>query len=122
MAAPAFRIDVAPVEGVPGASTLALGGSVTRDDASSVRERLLAWVRTTAATRLVLELSRIERMDTAGAAVLSEAVRVGLDEGRMVLLCSPSDAVLRIFRLAGFEEVLRCCCADPEETHRRLTA
>ena len=54
--------------------------------------------------------------------VLAEAVRVGQDRGQRILLCSPSEPVLRIFRLAGFEEVLQCCCADPAETHRRLTS
>ncbi len=122
MTAPAFSTEVAPIEGMPHASSMALAGRVTLDEASAVRSEILGWLTSTDASRIVMELSNVEKMDTSGAAVLAEAIRVGRDRGQSILLCSPSESVLRIFRLAGFEEVLRCCCADPEETHRRLTA
>ena len=122
MTAPAFRAEVAPIEGMPHASSMALAGRVTLDEASAVRSEILGWLTSTDASRIVMELSNVEKMDTSGAAVLAEAIRVGQDRGQSILLCSPSESVLRIFRLAGFEEVLRCCCADPEETHRRLTS
>jgi anti-anti-sigma factor len=122
MTAPAFRAEVAPIEGLPFASTMALTGRVTLDEASAARSEILAWLESTDATRIVMELSSVEKMDTSGAAVLAEAIRVGRDRGQRILLCSPSESVLQIFRLAGFEEALRCCCADPEETHRRLTS
>jgi len=122
MTAPAFHAEVAPIEGMPQASTMALAGRVTLDEASAARSEILGWLASTDAERIVMELSRVEKMDTAGAAVLAEAVRVGQDRGQRILLCSPSESVLRIFELAGFKDVLRCCCTDPEETHRRLTA
>ena len=122
MTAPAFRAEVAPIEGMPQATSMALAGRVTLDEATAARSEILGWIRATDASRIVMELSHVEKMDTSGAAVLAEAVRVGRDRGQRVLLCSPSESVLKIFRLAGFEEVLQCCCADPDETHRRLTS
>ncbi len=122
MTAPAFRAEVAPIEGMPQASTMALAGRVTLDEASAARSEILGWLASTDATRIVMELSNVEKMDTSGAAVLVEAIRVARDRGQRILLCCPSESVLQIFRLAGFEEVLRCCCADSEETHRRLTS
>jgi anti-anti-sigma factor len=122
MTAPAFHAEVTPIEGMPQASTMALAGRFTLDEASAARSEILGWLESTEAARIVMELSSVEKMDTAGAAVLAEAVRVGQDRGQRILLCSPSEPVLRIFRLAGFEEVLQCCCADPAETHRRLTS
>jgi anti-anti-sigma factor len=120
MTTPAFRAEVAPIEGMPHASSMALAGRVTLDEASAVRNEILGWLTSTDASRIVMELSNVEKMDTAGAAVLAEAIRVGRDHGQSILLCSPSESVIRIFRLAGFEEVLQCCCSDPAETQRRL--
>ena len=54
------------------------------------------------------------------AAVLVEALMAAKRRGLRLLLCSPSESVLRMFRLAGFEEVLDHCCSTPEETRRRL--
>ena len=122
MTAPAFHAAVKPIEGLPQASTMTLAGRVTLDEASAARDEILGWLASTDAERIVMELSSVEKMDTSGAAVLAEAIRVGQDRGQRILLCSPSESVLKIFQLAGFEEVLQCCCADPEETHRRLTS
>ena len=83
--------------------------------------KIAAEVEETAARRLILELGGIDKMDTAGAAVLAEAMRVGENRGMQVLLCSPSESVLQIFKLAGFADVLDHCCAGWEETRRRLT-
>ena len=120
MATGAFRTEVTPIPDMPEAGTLHLMGRVTYEVASDLRESLLSEMSRLSARTLVLQLSDIEEMDTAGAAVLAEALKLGQSRGMRVLLCSPSEAVLRIFRLAGFEEVLDRCCADPQETLRRL--
>ena len=122
MTAQAFHTAVKSIEGLPQASTMTLAGRVTLDEASAARDEILGWLASTDAEHIVMELSGVEKMDTSGAAVLAEALRVGRDRGLRILLCSPSESVLQIFRLAGFEEVLRSCCADPEETYRRLTS
>ena len=81
MTTPAFHAEVAPIEGMPQASTMALAGRFTLDEASAARSEILGWLESTEAARIVMELSSIEKMDTAGAAVLAEAVRVGQDRG-----------------------------------------
>ena len=122
MGAMAAVSAVQPVPGIPEAGTIHLRGTVTRDEAPALRRSLLAHIAKTPATKMVLELSGVEKMDTAGAAVLAEAIKRALERNLHILLCSPSTSVLNIFRLAGFEEVLSRCCSDPAETHRRLLA
>lgn len=117
-----FRIEVAPVPEVAGAVTLRLGGSVTRRDASSLRKRILAEIRQTEARRVVLSLGGVEHMDTAAAAVLVEAVQIGRRRGLRVLLCSPSESVVRFFRMAGLLDIIDACTASPAETLERLLA
>jgi len=87
-----------------------------------LRKALLDWIRASAQSRLIIELDGVDDMDTSGAAVLVEALVAGRDQGKRVLLCSPSDSVVRLFRLAGFEEALRACCATSAEARRRLGA
>lgn len=120
MQATAFQTEVVPIPDIPDASAIHLSGRVTMDSAPRLRDKIMAEVSATAADKLVLELSGIEKIDTAGAAVLVEALKDGQERGMRVLLCSPSDSVTQIFRLAGFEEVLNYCCSCPEETRQRL--
>lgn len=117
-----FRVEGVGVEGMPEARTVHVGGRVTLAEAPEVRTALLREVGEHGGTKLVLELAGIDRIDTAGAAVLAEALRLGLNRGLRVLLCSPSAAVTNIFRLAGFADVLDHCCADSRETWQRLRA
>jgi len=117
----AFQTEVVPVDAMPEAGTIRLRGRVTMTEAPAVRRVLLDEIGKHDGTKLVLQLSGIEKIDTAGAAVLAEALKVGQDRGLRVLLCSPSRAVLNIFRVAGFEAVLDHCCADPAETWSRLS-
>ena len=105
---------------MPEAGTIHLRGRVTYDEAADVRAALLEELGKQTGTKVVLELGGIEDIDTAGTAVLAEVLKLGLNRGLRVLLCSPSESVMRIFRLAGFEDVLGHCCADPQETWRRL--
>ena len=107
---------------MPEAGTIRLRGRVTHDEAREVRTALLDEMKKQTGSKVVLELGGIENIDTSGAAVLAEVFKAGIDDGKRVLLCSPSESVLRIFRLAGFEDVLNHCCADPQETWRRLQA
>ncbi len=120
MSTAAFQTEVSAIPGIPEASSIRLSGRVTLDGAPDLRDTILAEVSSTSASRLVLELSHIEQMDTAGAAVLVEALKLAQKRGVRVLFCSPSDSVTQIFRLAGFEEVLNYCCSNPEETRQRL--
>jgi len=115
-----FQTEVTTIPEMPEAGTIHVRGRVTRREASRLRSSILAEMTGTAARKVVLELAGVEAMDTAGAAVLAEALKYGISRGQRVLLCSPSESVLRIFKLSGFDDVLNHCCADPQETWRRL--
>jgi anti-anti-sigma factor len=105
---------------MPEAGTLRLRGSITYDEVPELREFILSELSRSTGTKVVLELSGIETMDTTGAALLAEALKFGQNRDLRVLLCSPSESVLRIFRLAGFDDVLQHCCVDPQVTWQRL--
>jgi len=120
MTAPAFQTEIGATVEVPDTRHIRIRGHVTLDESPGLRHDILEELHTTTARRMILELSGIDRMDTSGAAVLAEALKVGQTKGMRVLLCSPSESVLKIFRLAGFEDVLQQCCSSREETRRRL--
>ena len=113
---------ILPIDGVPRAGTIRVAGSITRHEASALRRSLLDALEKTTADKMVLSLDGVDRMDTAGAAVLAEVVKRAIERNIRVLLCSPSEAVMKVFRLAGFGEILSRTCADPTETQRRLLA
>jgi anti-anti-sigma factor len=119
---PAIRTEFRAIPEVRGASEISLRGDVTVDEVPELRRAILDELERSSASKLVIALAGVKRMDTSGAAVLAEALKVGQQRGMRVLLCSPSPAVLQIFRLAGFGEVLRQCCSDPAETRERLLA
>jgi anti-anti-sigma factor len=120
MPTPAVETRVERIADLPDSSQIRIRGRVTLEQAAALRDRLLLELSRTETSRLVLELGEVEAMDTSGAAVLAEVLKAGERRGLRVLLCRPSESVLGIFRLAGFEEVLGKCCASGEETRRRL--
>jgi anti-anti-sigma factor len=107
---------------VPRASAIKIQGRVTVSEVHELRRSILADVATTSSAQLVLDLGGVEQMDTAGAAVLIEAIQLGKKKDLKLLLCSPSESVIRMFQLAGLEDVLDYCCENPQETMRRLLA
>jgi anti-anti-sigma factor len=115
-----FETEVVAVPEIPDASTIRIRGRVRYDHAPELRQVLLEEIGSTPAGSVVLELAEVTDMDTAGAAVLVEALVHGRKRGKRVLLCSPSDSVMQMFRLAGFEEVLDACCPNAVEVQRRL--
>ena len=120
MTAPGFQTEIGTTTEVPDTRHIRIRGHVTLEQSPALRRAILDELRSTTASRMILELGGIDRMDTSGAAVLAEALKVGQTRGMRVLLCSPSESVLQIFRLAGFEEVLEQCCSGWEETRQRL--
>ena len=116
----AFETRLVPVPGVVDASSVVIRGRALLEDATELRRSLLERVDEVKTPRVVLYLGEVEEMDTAGAAVVFEALKHGHDLGQKVLICSASESVVRMFRLAGLEEALRYCTSCPEETHRRL--
>jgi anti-anti-sigma factor len=98
---------------------LSVQGRVTYHNAARLRSIIFAELKNDA-KRLVIELGSVDAMDTAAVAVLVEAIHAGRGQGKEVLLCTPSETVMRIFRLAGLSEVLASCHATPDELRQRL--
>lgn len=102
-------------------ASLALSGVITYVEAPSLRDTLFRMIRKGAAAQLVIELGALERIDTAGVAVLVEGLIVARANGQMMLFCEPSDRVRATFELAGLQEALQSCCKSPREIAARLT-
>lgn len=117
---PAFETRLVPVPGVVDASSVAIRGRAVMEDAPELRRSLLERVGEANTPKVVLYLGDVDEMDTAGAAIVFEALKRGHELGQKVLICSASESVVRMFRLAGLEEALQYCTSCPEETHRRL--
>ena len=120
MSDPRFQTELRDVPELPNVREFHVAGRVTYDEAPAFRTRLLGEVSRSRASVLVVYLGGVEEMDTAGAAVLVESLIQGRKRDLQMLLCSPSESVLRMFRLSGLEDVLNRCCATPDETRRRL--
>ena len=117
-----FETEIRTVAGLEDASTLHVRGRIRYAQAVAFRQAILDWVTRSPASRLIIELDDVEEMDTSGVAVLVESLVFGRDRSKQMLLCSPSESVMRLFRLAGFEEALKACCPSPAEALRRLQA
>jgi anti-anti-sigma factor len=122
MSQPTFETEIRTVTEIDDASTLHVRGRIRYAQAHDLRRAILDWVARSKASRLIIELDEVEEMDTSGVAVLVEALLFGRDRSKQMLLCSPSESVMRLFRLAGFEEALKACCPTPAEALRRLQA
>ena len=120
MQAEAFQTEVVAIPEIPDAMTVRIKGKVRYPDVPALRKRVLGEISSSAADKIVLELGSVQEMDTSGAAVLVEALLAGREQNKRILLCSPSESVLSLFRLAGFEDALKACCPTPQETRRRL--
>lgn len=104
-----LSIDYLP-EAVENTAVLHLRGRVTFREAPELRSRLFDAIGThTAGYRLVIELAEVERIDTAGMAVLVEGLLATREQGPDLFFCTPSDSVHKVFRLAGLEEALERC-------------
>jgi anti-anti-sigma factor len=117
---PTFETEIREVPDLEDASTLSIRGSIRYPQAPALRRSMLDWIDSARAGRLIVELEEVEEMDTSGAAVLVESLLYGRDRSKQMLLCSPSESVLRLFHVAGFEEALKACCPSPAEALRRL--
>ena len=117
-----FATEIRPVPEIEDASMLFVRGRIRYPQAPALRKGILDWIAHTSASRMIIELGEVEEMDTSGAAVLVEALVFGRDRSKQMLLCSPSESVTRLFRLAGFEEALKACCPSPADALRRLRA
>jgi anti-sigma B factor antagonist len=122
--APEVKVKKLPAASVqalklPEVEVLSVQGRVTYHNAAKLRSIIFAELKSEA-RRIVIELGSVDALDTAGVAVLVEAIQAGRKQSKEVLLCTPSETVMRIFHLAGLSEVLASCHATPDELSRSL--
>jgi anti-anti-sigma factor len=101
-------------------ASLALTGRVGYEDATALRAILFEMIRGDAPHHIVVELGALERIDTAGVAVLVEGLIAARATGQEMLLCEPSSTVRATFELAGLQEALRSCCQCPKDVQTRI--
>jgi anti-anti-sigma factor len=99
---------------------LSLEGVVTFREAPELRSRLLEAIEAHPDRNLVVELSKVERFDTAAMAVLLEGLMLTHEQGPEVYLVGATDSVAKVFRLAGFEEALLRCFGCMDDVHQQI--
>lgn len=98
----ALRIRVNETPGEE--ARICLGGVMNRETVPGVRKRLLRAARQDGLKRLAVDFSGVDRMDTAGVAVMVEVLQVVSHRGRVLSLEGLSEEAKRLFRLARLEE------------------
>ena len=101
---------------------LTLEGSVTFREAPELQRRLLQAVEDHPDRNLLVELSRVDRLDTAAMAVLLEVLMQTHETGPEIYLVGANDAVTKVFRLAGFEEALLRCFGCMDDVQQQLAS
>lgn len=120
-----FEIDC-QVEDAGEESVIRVRGDVTYEEAPRLHDVLFDAIENAEVKTLRVDLSGVERMDTAGLAVLVEGIMATRKRQPKLELRSPSDAVEKMFQLAGFVSLMsehsdarfydalrRCCGDDP---------
>lgn len=114
-----FAIDYDPQAGQYTAM-LTLDGTVTFREAPELRRRLLEAIEAHPDRNLVVELSQVDRFDTAAMAVLLEVLIQTHEHGPEVFLVGANDEVTKVFKLAGFEEALMRCFGCMDDVHQQI--
>ncbi|HTX80579.1 MAG TPA: STAS domain-containing protein [Streptosporangiaceae bacterium] len=78
-------------------------GELDISTAPDLRERLLAILSRKTVSRLILDLSKLEFMDSSGVAVLVNTERRARLLGRTVVLVAPQRPVLRVLQICGID-------------------
>lgn len=91
---------------------LTLSGRISYHEASRLRSALFEAIDLD--RPVLVDLGRVETMDTAALAVLVEGLATTEQKGQELLLCTPSASVRRVFHLAGLDGALARCwgCVD----------
>lgn len=96
------------VEGTgKGEARVFLEGELNHDTVPEVRKKLLHAARQEGLNRLAVDLSRVDRIDTAGVAVMVEVLQVVTRNGRTLLVEGLAEELKRLFRLARLDEAFR---------------
>jgi ABC-type transporter Mla MlaB component len=89
----------------PASSTLALAAECTVSDASSLKERLASLIDQPQA--VTLDITALQRIDTAGMQVITAFVRERADHGRPVEWQGTAPVLVTAARLLGLTSLLR---------------
>lgn len=102
-------------EARPATAILRLAGRATFRQAPQLRQSLFEAIEAAGDKNLVVELERVERIDTAAMAVLVEGLLATQGTETAIFLLNPSRSVREVFRMAGLEDALTCCFDSWEE-------
>jgi anti-sigma B factor antagonist len=94
----------------PATAILHLGGRASFREAPELRAAVFQAIEVARDKNLVIDLERVESLDTAAMAVLVEALMETKGSDTTVFLLHPSRAVQSVFRMAGLAEALTQCC------------
>jgi|GEM_PF-1060906 len=103
-----------------GACLLELSGGIDYTSAPELRALLFEAIDEVGAGPILVDLSAVHSIDTAGMAVLVEGLVASEERGGKLLLCGAGDPVRKVFRLAGLQKALESCHSCREEAERRL--
>jgi anti-anti-sigma factor len=81
-------------------------GELDVSTAPELRERLLAVLNRRTLSRLILDLSKLEFMDSSGMAVVVNTERRARLLGRTVVLVAPQRPVSRVLQICGLDHYL----------------
>ncbi len=84
-----------------------LEGELDRETVPEVRKPLLRAARREGLQRLAIDFSRVDRIDTAGVAVMVEVLQAVSRNGRTLLVEGLAEELKRLFRLARLDEAFR---------------
>ncbi len=91
---------------VAGRKVLDVGGEIDVYTAPQLRERLVAMVQS-GARQVVVDLGRVEFLDSTGLGVLVGALkRLNSVGGELALVCA-QERLLKIFRITGLDRVFK---------------
>jgi anti-anti-sigma factor len=95
---------------VQGETMVHLEGVLDRETAPNVRKRLLRITRQDGLKRLSVDFSQVNRMDTAGVAVMVEVLQMVSRRGGILCVDGLSEEARRLFRLARLDQTF--CVGD----------
>ena len=91
------------IKNVNGAAVVSLSGDVDLQTSPLVRQKLLESLESN--TRVVVDLSAVNYIDSSGVASLVEAFQVSRKKGASFALASVSSAAMRVLSLARLDKV-----------------
>ena len=92
-------------------------GGIDHHTARPIREQIDDAVTDRMVTRLVLDLSKVDFMDSAGLGLILGRLRHVSAGGGTLILLDPGADIMRILRLAGIDKRLAIVEGGSERTH-----